>query len=91
MSSISNKESTDNREILYKNLFYNAELFSCRFPELSAALGLDSKIGIKQFAERIPKSYYLEEAKLKEKDKNIFTAEDVEQRRITLVRVKKCM
>ena len=25
------------------------------------------------------------------KDKNIFTAEDVEQRRITFVRVKKCM
>ena len=74
MSSISNKESTDNREILYKNLFYNAELFSCRFPELSAALGLDSEIGIKQFAERISKSYYLEETKLKEKDKKIFTA-----------------
>ena len=74
MSSISNKESAGNREILYKNLFYNAELFSRRFPELSAALGLDSKIGIKQFAERIPKSYYLEETKLKEKDKKIFTA-----------------
>ncbi len=74
MSSISNKESAGNREILYKNLFYNAELFSRRFPELSAALGLDSEIGIKQFAERIPKSYYLEEAKLKEKDKKIFTA-----------------
>lgn len=74
MSSISNKESAGNREILYKNLFYNAELFSCRFPELSAALGLDSEIGIKQFAERIPESYYLEETKLKEKDKKIFTA-----------------
>jgi len=74
LSSISNKESAGNREILYKNLFYNAELFSRRFPELSAALGLDSKIGIKQFAERIPKSYYLEETKLKEKDKKIFTA-----------------
>ena len=74
MSSISNKESTDNREILYKNLFYNAELFSSRFPELSAALGLDSEIGIKQFAKRMPESYYLEEAKLKEKDKKIFTA-----------------
>lgn len=74
MSSISNKESAGNREILYKNLFYNAELFSCRFPELSAALGLDSEIGIKQFAERISKSYYLEETKLKEKDKKIFTA-----------------
>lgn len=74
MSSISNKESAGNREILYKNLFYNAELFSRRFPELSAALGLDSEIGIKQFAERIPESYYLEEAKLKEKDKKIFTA-----------------
>ena len=74
MSSISNKESAGNREILYKNLFYNAELFNCRFPELSAALGLDSEIGIKQFAERIPESYYLEEAKLKETDKKIFTA-----------------
>ena len=74
MSSISNKESAGNREILYKNLFYNAELFTCRFPELSAALGLDSEIGIKQFAERIPESYYLEEAKLKETDKKIFTA-----------------
>ena len=74
MSSISNKESAGNSEILYKNLFYNAELFTCRFPELSAALGLDSEIGIKQFAERIPESYYLEEAKLKETDKKIFTA-----------------
>lgn len=74
MSSISNKESAGNREILYKNLFYNAELFTRRFPELSAALGLDSEIGIKQFAERISKSYYLEETKLKEKDKKIFTA-----------------
>ncbi|UTY23774.1 motility associated factor glycosyltransferase family protein [Treponema denticola] len=74
MSSISNKESAGNREILYKNLFYNAELFTRRFPELSAALGLDSEIGIKQFAERISKSYYLEETKLKGKDKKIFTA-----------------
>lgn len=74
MSSLLNKENAGNREILYKNLFHNAELFSRRFPELSAALGLDSEIGIKQFAERIPESYYLEEAKLKEKDKKIFTA-----------------
>ena len=78
MSSISNKESAGNREILYKNLFYNAELFTCRFPELSAALGLDSEIGIKQFAERIPESYYLEEAKLKEKDKKIFSGKFAE-------------
>ncbi|UTC74000.1 motility associated factor glycosyltransferase family protein [Treponema sp. OMZ 792] len=64
MSSISNKE----------NLIYNAKLFFKRFPELCTALGLDSETGIKKFAEKIPETYTLEEAKLKEKDKKIFTA-----------------
>lgn len=64
MSSILNKE----------NLIYNSKLFFKRFPELCTALGLDSEAGIKKIAEKIPENYTLEEAKLKEKDKKIFTA-----------------
>ncbi|UTC67776.1 MULTISPECIES: motility associated factor glycosyltransferase family protein [unclassified Treponema] len=64
MSSISNNE----------NLFYNAGLFSRRFPELSKSLGFDSENGIKNFEARIPETYFLEEAKLHHEDKKNFTA-----------------